>query len=312
LDLIGRAVDVLEGLSRGSVAPASEGVTASVVSVIEPDVNQLIGALVLQRSLARSPTPTTYRLVVVDRGPQASALLDACAAVGLQAMGASPQHANPFLNKWLIFGAFPDLLEQPHVLLLDWDIVLVGARELPGPVASGIAARPNRSGMYRQLIRELAEPLPRTRSIVLARVRSSINGGVLIGSGASLRRCGLKTIDWFGEVERRSPEAPVWEADQLALSIAAGEVGLSSPGKEWNVTPQPSSEVADKDVCFWHYNDGVEATRLLKRCLDEPGRAHEQLARVAGRWPTAVAVFSELYAEVLGLNPVAAMLDRKR
>jgi hypothetical protein len=312
VDLIGRVVDVLpqpRGMApRGDPEPAPGPVT--IVSVIEPDAGQLVGAVMLWLSLGQSPTPHVYRLCIVERSPRAAELLEACSELGLSAGSAASRHANPFLNKWLIFDAFSGLREAGQVALLDWDMLLCAQSPLPGPGGAAIAARRNRSGMYRDLLASTVEPLPRSPALLWGRVRSSINGGVLVGSGASLQEVAERTTSWFAEISRRVPAEPVWKQDQLAVSIAVGEVGLTPLDRRWNVTPQSHSSVADRDVCLWHYNDGVEATRQLKRCLRDPARARQQLSHLAARWPRTVAAFSARYDEALALGPLRRLLQR--
>ncbi len=313
LDLIGRIFDMLPMRSgRASEVDSSKKTgSAIVISVIEPNVGQLVGALMLWLSLRRSPTPSTFRLCIVLRESDITELIETCSALGLEFGVARPQHDNPFLNKWLAFDSFTGLREKPHVLLLDWDTLLCAPCALPGPFGSTITARRNPSGMYRDIIAQARKPLPRTPAIFWGRVRTSINGGVLIGPGDSLARCAEKTIAWVAEITRRAPVAPAWKVEQLALSIAVSEIGLSELNNRWNVTPQLESRVSDRDVCLWHYNDGVEGSYALKRCLDQPGLVKQHLEQFSTRWPRSVAAFSELYEEVLGMSPVVRLISRR-
>lgn len=283
---------------------------AIVVSVIEADVGQFIGALMLWRSLRQSLTPVIFRLCIVNRETDASGLLETCRVLGLEATGANPHHLNPFLNKWLALDAFTSLVEAPHLLLLDWDTVLCTPCTFPGPFKAAIAARRNPPGMYSDILNGAATPLPRTPAIRWGRVRSSINGGVLIGSGKNLSVCAQKTIAWVAEITKRVPAAPAWKVEQLALSMAVGEVGLTALDNRWNVTPQFESKVNDSDVHLWHYNDGVEASYALKRCLCRPAQVQVQLLQLSVRWPRSAALFSRLYEEVIGMDPVARILPR--
>jgi hypothetical protein len=237
-------------------------------------------------------------------------LVETCRALGVWAAAAAPRHDNPFVNKWLFLDAFSDIPDHGHVVLVDWDMLLCTPRPLPGPFGDAVAARRNPSGMYRKLIRAASDPLPHTATVIRGRVRTSVNGGIMIGSGGSLRRCEAAHVAWLAEVVRRVPDAPLWQVDQLAQSIAIGEVGLVQLDRRWNVTPQVNIPVADGDVGLWHYNNGVEASRLLKQCLSEPARARVYLDQLSERWPRTVALFSELYAEVIAHDAVVHLVGK--
>ena len=298
-------------------SPSNEGektkpVRAVVATVIEPSIEQLIGALVLRQSLHSSPTPVEFRLCIVQRNAGISPLIEACKELGLSAVPSSPRYNNPFLNKWLIFDAFTDLRDEPHLLLADWDTVLCAPCPLPGPYGSGIAARRNPKGMYRDLIGRALKPLPSTSTVYRGWVWTSINGGILAGVGKVLFKCAEKTASWVDTLEKCLPDAPHWKIEQLALSIAVGELGLVPLDKCWNVTPQFNSKVADKDVCLWHYNDGVEASYMLKRSLACPERVAKPLGQLAKRWPRSVDLFHGLYQDAIGSAPVHGLLAQIR
>jgi hypothetical protein len=76
--------------------------------------------------------------------------------------------------------------------------------------------------------------------------------------------------------------------------MAIGQLDWSPLDSEWNVTP--TSPTRDDAVILWHYNDGSELTRSLKRNLHRPDRTGELLAELAGRWPRQAERLAELRA----------------
>lgn len=279
-----------------------------VACTIEAEPSQFVGALILWLSLGRIDPPAGFRLCIVERGPAAAELLEVCAAVGVTAATSTPVEGNRFLNKWLVLDAFRELREASRAALLDWDTLLCTPAPLPAAPAVGVLARRNPTGIYRDLIRT-ARPLG-TPLVRFGRVRCSINAGVLIGSGPNLRACGERAVTLVHRLERAAPDAQAWQVEQLATSIAAGEIGPRPLPRAWNVTPQ-SRRVPDRAVRLWHYNDGVPESHALKRCLDQPALAQELLRALGRRWPTPVATLAGLHGEVLGLGPVAPLLRRE-
>ena len=125
----------------------------------------------------------------------------------------------------------------------------------------------------------------------------AINSGFALAAPATLSQMANRTFKLVAELEKRGLGDPPWHVEQLAASLAAGEVGLTSLGDEWNVTPQ--SPVPDSAVRLWHFNDAVAATRRIKRNLSDPEVVLASLATLEKKWPTTVRRFRDLYHEVM-------------
>jgi len=293
--------------ARGDGAPSAP----HVVTIIEPVLEQVIGAEMLRRSLTRSSGAFSHSVCVVERERErTSAIVDCCAGLGMRIGVASPKHANPYLNKWLAFDAFGDLSREAHVVVMDWDmIVSTVPRPLPGPFDGRIGGRRNSPDLYRGLLKQAGRRIPRSSAVRWRRVRSSLNGGILIGSGSALSRCAEKPIAWVGYLSQAVPDAQAWMIEQLGLSIAVGEIGFVAIDPCWNATLQ--SPLSDEEICVWHYNDGDASTYRLKRSLCEPEEVERILAELRVRWPRNAGVFLDVYREVVVAPPLRERLTAR-
>jgi hypothetical protein len=267
-----------------------------VVSVIEPDLNHLLGAYLQSLSLRAHPAPIAYRLVVVARSrgiPQRIARW--ARDLGICCELRPARSDNPYFNRWLALEAFEELRGASHVALLDWDILYAPGPRLPGPVDGLVCGRRNPPGMYRRLLPALRGALPPALASGDGDLASSVNGGVLVASGPALARVAEKSSEWAARLLDGLAACEPWEREQLVTSVAVGEVGLAPLEERWNVTPL--SPVADDQVALWHYNDGLDASRKLKRNLLRPGFVEATCRGLAGRWPGAIGRFEALYAE---------------
>ncbi len=270
-----------------------------VVCTIEPDASQFIGATLLHRSfVANCAKPFDFRLTIVRRGSDETLLADLADSLGIPVRLAESEYENRFLNKWPGLDAHKDLRGAKHVVCLDWDMLLVRCCALPGPFPHAIAARPNPRSLYAtrlvSLKRRIAEaPLIDSRF----HVPSSINGGLLISSDEQLRRCGAATIHYENLIHSLTGNWELWEREQLALSLAVGEIGFHPLDPSWNATQR--SEVRPEKISLWHYNDGWDPTFRLKRCLHLPDRALASLREIQSTRPRPVAAYLQLYGRIL-------------
>jgi hypothetical protein len=158
-----------------------------------------------------------------------------------------------------------------------------------------------------------AECAPRLRDLAAdrwngAKLDCAINGGFVLATPAVLEQMARRIIELVAELEKRGIVQPHWNTEQLAVSLAAGECGLTPLEDDWNVTPQ--SPVADGAVRLWHYNDAVEATRTIKRNLDDPEIVFDALAELEPQWPAVTRRFRELYKEVMARVPSSQQQPR--
>ena len=273
---------------------AGEAPEPILASVIEADANHLIGAALFARSLRHCGRPLDHRLAIVDRpGRDTRRALRMADCLGLNCIRVAPKHANPFLGKWLCLDAYPELLASPFLVILDWDVLFLGGRGFPRPRGKCIQCRPNPPDMYANLLKRIEPSLPDSCSQWRGRVPSSANSGVIVGSGPVLKECRNKTIRWEELISRAAPDARGWESEQLAFSLALGELDTSALPDSWNATPL--SPVPDSAVILWHYNDGHPVTRSLKRNLTDPAIVRTHLDSLRLRWPRAISVFESCY-----------------
>jgi hypothetical protein len=278
------------------------------VNVIETDLNQVLGSYLQFLSLAAHPAPWTYHLVIVDRSPAVTAhFLHWAEALGMSCRARPAASAvTPYMNRWLFLEAFPELLAAEHVAFVDWDVIYVGPDTAPQAPAGQVLCRRNPPGMYRHLIRRLPPGIP---DALLSReldLFSSVNAGVVIGSGEILAECAARNRHWVQFVFEGLSAGHLTDKDQLAFSIAVGEVGWSRLADPWNVTPL--SPVADGDVQLWHYNNSVQAMMRLKRELLQPASVAAICQEFAAAWPRAMRTFLALYEAARPKRPFHAFL----
>jgi hypothetical protein len=269
------------------------------VCTIEPDPSHFIGAVLLHRSLvANCGKPFDFRLTLIRRGSDDALFADLADSLGIKVRLAESHFQNPFLNKWPGLAAHKDIRGAKHVVCLDWDMLLVRPGAFSAPFPNAITARPNPRDMYAArlaaLKRRIAEP-PLIDSNF--HVPSSINGGLLIGSEEQLRRCGQSTIRYEELIGSSTQNWDLWEREQLALSLAVGEIGLHPLDPSWNATHR--AEVRPEKIFLWHYNDGWQPTFRLKRCLQTPPDALARLREIQVIRPKPVAVFLQHYGRIL-------------
>ncbi len=270
-----------------------------VVCTIEPDASQFIGASLLHRSLVANGTkPFDFRLTIIRRGTDETVLADLADSLGITVQLAKSEFENRFLNKWPGLDAHKDLRGAKHVACLDWDMLLVRRCSIPGPFPNTIAARPNPADLYATrlavLKRRVAQP-PLIDSNL--HVPTSINGGLLVSTGELLRRCGQATVRYEALIKSLTRDWHFWEREQLALSLAVGEIGLHPLEPSWNATER--ADVRPEKISLWHYSDGWRPTMGLKRCLHRPDYALALLRRIQSDRPNAVATYLRLYARIL-------------
>ncbi len=270
-----------------------------VVCTIEPDASQFIGASLLYRSLtANSTRPFEFRLTIIRRGSNEILLADLADSLGITVRLAESEHANRFLNKWPGLNAHKDLSGAKHVVYLDWDTLLVRRCSIPGPFRNAIAARQNPADLYAGRLASLKRRIVEPPLIALnLQVPSSINGGLLIGSEEQLRQCGRATIRYENLIHSSTGDWEFWEREQLALSLAVGEIGLHALEPSWNTTQR--ANVRPEKISLWHYSDGWEPTMRLKRCLHRPEYALALLRQIQTTRPNPVAAFLQLYGRLL-------------
>jgi len=270
-----------------------------IVCTIEPDVSQFIGASLLRRSLAANcAKPFDFRLTIIRRGTDETLLADLADSLGITVRLADSQYENRFLNKWPGLGAHKDLRGAKHIVCVDWDMLLVRRGSFPGPFPNAIAARPNPLDLYAARLAVLTRCIAGPPLIdANFHVPSSINGGLLIASGEQLRRCGEATIRYEALIESSTREWKFWEREQLALSLAVGEIGLRPLEPCWNVTWR--AKVRPEKISVWHYSDGFELTMALKRCLHRPDYTLALLREMQSTRANPVAEFLRLYARLL-------------
>jgi hypothetical protein len=271
----------------------------SIVCTIEPEAGQLIGAALLHRSLVANHTKAfDFRLTIVRRGSDETLLADLADSLGIKVRFAQSGHSNGFLNKWPGLGAHTDLRGAKHVVCLDWDMLLVRRCSLPAPFPNSISARPNPPDLYAARLAALKKRIagpPLIQSDF--HVSSSINGGVLIGSEKQLRQCGQATIRYENLIRSSGGKWELWEREQLALSLAVGEIGLRPLEPAWNATQRAA--VPPQKICLWHYNDGWNLSWRLKRCLHRPVDALALLREMKTTRPGPVAAFLQFYGRIL-------------
>ena len=270
-----------------------------VVCTIEPEASQFIGATLLHRSLIANGTkPFDFRLTIIRRASDETLLADLADSLGIKVRLAESEFQNRFLNKWPGLEAHEDLRGARHVACLDWDTLLVRRCSFPGPFPNAIGARPNPPDLYATrlaaLKQRIAEP-PLIESNF--HVPSSINGGVLIATETQLRQCGQATIRYEHRIRTATESWELWEREQLALSLAVGEIGLHPLDPSWNATQR--ADVRPDRISLWHYNDGWDLTLRLKRCLHVPEYALALLREIQMTRPQAVAACLHFYARIL-------------
>src|SRR5262245_4438853 len=228
----------------------------SVVCTVEPEASQFIGATLLHRSLvANCAKPFDFRLTIIRRGSDETLLADLADSLGIKVRLAQTNHPNGFLNKWPGLAAHTDLRGAKHVACLDWDLLLVRRCSFPEPFLNSISARPNPPDLYAARLARLKQRIAGPQLIQSDfHVPSSINGGVLIGTEKQLRQCGQATIRYENVIGSCAKNWELWEREQLALSLAVGEIGLRPLEPAWNATQR--SMLSPKEICLWHYNDG--------------------------------------------------------
>ena len=269
------------------------------VCTIEPDVSQFIGASLLHRSLMANCTrPFEFRLTIIRRGSNEIVLADVADSLGITVRLAESEHENRFLNKWPGLDAHKDLSGAKHVAYLDWDMLLVRRCSIPGPFRNAIGARQNPADLYAGRLRSLKRRMVEPPLIALNfLVPSSINGGLLIASEEQLRQCGRATIRYENLIHSLAHDWEFWEREQLALSLAVGEIGLHALEPSWNTTQR--AVVRPEKICLWHYSDGWEFTMRLKRCLHRPEYTLALLRQIQSTRPHPVATFLQLYGRIL-------------
>ena len=270
-----------------------------VVCTIEPDASQFIGATLLHRSLiANCAKPFDFRLTIVRRGSDEILLADLADSLGIKVRLAHTDHANGFLNKWPGLDAHKDLRGAKHIACLDWDMLLVRRCSFPGTFSNAIGARPNPTDLYATRLAVLKQRIAKPPLIEPNfHVPSSINGGVLIATEEQLRQCGQATIRYETHIHSATGNWELWEREQLALSLAVGEIGLHPLDPSWNATHR--ADVRPDKISLWHYNDGWDLTYRLKRCLHVPADALALLREIQNPRPKAVTAYLQLYARVL-------------
>ena len=268
----------------------------TLVNVIEPRLNQLMGAFMQRVSFEEHVSGEfDHRLVIIRRKESsAESLVPLAGKLGFVVETADPaEHPNPFLNRWRGLDANPCLQDREQVAFLDWDIVCVAESDFPGDGDGRLFARRNPADLYQPLARSLRQTFAGPLITQQGDVPSSINGGVLIGSGKTLDALRGAHLKWLGRVNELDQDIPEWQSEQLSLSLAAGEVGWTAIDDAWNVTP--GSPVADRDVVMWHYNDGVEETRNIKSQMLRPDTVGQLNGRLMGRWKNASCQFARFY-----------------
>jgi hypothetical protein len=270
-----------------------------VVCTIEPDASQFIGAILLHRSLvANGAKPFDFRLTIVRRGSDETLLADLADSFGIKVRLTESHFQNPFLNKWPGLAAHKDLRGAKHVVCLDWDMLLVRRGSFLAPNPNAITARPNPRDLYAARLATLKRRIAGPPLIEPNfHVPSSINGGLLIASERQLRRCGRATIRYEELIGSSTQNWDPWEREQLALSLAVGEIGLHPLDPSWNATHR--ADVRPERIFLWHYNDGWQPTYRLKRCLQMSADALASLREIQRTRPNPVAVFLQHYARIL-------------
>lgn len=270
-----------------------------VVATIEPEPSAFIGACLLYRSLLQNSTGlVSFRLSIIRRGSHESELASLAAALGISVRLAASDHRNGFLNKWPGLAAHRDLRGAAHVVCLDWDALLLRRASLPGPFGSRIGARQNPTDLYARRLGALSQPIAGPPLVGRDfHVPSSINGGVLIGAEDQLRQCGEITIRYEGHLSGSGPNWELWEREQLALSLAVGELGLHPIDPRWNTTRR--SNVPPAAIVLWHYSDGWPPTLRLKRCLHRPEYATALLREIQMELPEPASIFLRFYSQIL-------------
>lgn len=276
----------------------------AVCCTIEPDIRHLIGSHVQSISFRRCPSPHRYFLCVVDHANGVSAQFVGWGReLGAACESRAPCSRNRYLNKFLVLEAFKEELKGRKIALLDWDVIYTGHEPIPTPSDPVIAARPNPSDLYAHVLS--SGPLAELAGVrgCAGELHSSVNSGVLIGSLEALFRCAART-DWFATVVGTSAvSCPEWMQEQLALSLALQETGFVRLEDSWNVTA--TSSVRDYHTQLWHYNDGAELTRVLKKRLNRPSEVGAILGQLEARWANPVAVFRGSYDPAIAAPPLA-------
>ncbi|HWN95625.1 MAG TPA: nucleotidyltransferase domain-containing protein, partial [Methylomirabilota bacterium] len=264
-----------------------------LVCTIEPHLTQAIGAALQSFSL-RTMEQCRYLVRVVDGElPAHRGIVALLRELGIPHRSLSVGSRNRYLNKWTALA--PDFLDAAVAAVIDWDIINVSAGALPEPVGRTLSARKNPDAGYAEFASRIRDLAPQCWDGPL--LRCAINSGFVLAAPTALAQMAERTIELVAELEKRGLGDPPWQVEQLAASLAAGEVGLTALGDEWNVTPQ--SPVPESAVRLWHFNDATAATRTIKRNLASPGVVLKALAELESSWPTPVQRFRKLYQEVI-------------
>lgn len=247
-------------------------------------------------SIADAQPSASWRLTIVDRGEKTEAICRAADRAGIPARVAKPVGDNPFFNKWLFLQAWPDLAESTLVIYLDWDIVQVRFAPLPDISPGAVACRRNPADLYAFQIRQLSGAPDCPWATAEGLVRSSVNGGVIMADLATLRATAEITHRYLQHPRLQAAISAIWAREQIALSLAVGEIGLIPLDDAWNVTPL--SDIGDGNAIYWHYNDSHEATRALKSRLLDPDQVRAHCRRIPARHHQAISKFMELHDRV--------------
>ncbi|MEM6689980.1 MAG: hypothetical protein AAF664_11175, partial [Planctomycetota bacterium] len=271
-----------------------------LVSVIEPSAENLVGAWMQWNSLKDDASVSGQTLGVVARNSQETAdILAFSSQLQMRAMSCIPHLSNPFMNRWSIFDADPELLDRPSLLLADWDVIRTASdgNQEPWPVVAEdrLGARKNPTFLYQSLASTIRDYHLDAPVDLHGNLAESINGGVMLASGETTTRVREKHRLWFSRVSAiTSPQA--WQLEQCTLSMAAAEVGVHPLPNQWNSTA--ASNEKDARIQLFHYNDGDERTRRLKRGLLRSGYVTSILDDLAVQFPKTVDEFRRIYEKV--------------
>jgi hypothetical protein len=169
-----------------------------------------------------------------------------------------------------------------------------------------VLCRRNPLDMYRALVRDAQGVLPRTLISDELDLLSSVNAGVVIASGRVMQRLAEVNFHWVDRIFKALDFGHLTDKDQMAFSVAVGQVGLALLDNSWNVTPL--SPVADADVDLWHYNNSVHDMVELKRQMLRPAVVRRTIDKFRGQWPRTMRTFEHLYAEATSAPALRAFL----